>query len=81
MNTMVKNIEHNMQYTPLKEMNNDGIIEGAHDSLINKPISPDVKDATNIFDGYTSLGDLTIDQLLDYVNLYIEIKDPPSSSS
>lgn len=79
MNLMVKNIEHNMQYTPLKEMNEDGIIEGNHITLINKPISDDIKKETDVFDAYTSLGDLTIDQLLNYVNLYIELKEPAKS--
>lgn len=78
MNTMVKNIEHNMQYTPLTEMNADGIIEGDHSNLILKPISPSIKDASDLFDGYNYLGDLTINQMLDYVNLYIDLKESNS---
>ena len=72
---MVKNIEHNMQNTPLKEMNTDGIIEGDHSNLISKDISQDVKDKSDLFDAYTSLGDLTIRQMLDYVNIYIDVKE------
>lgn len=78
MNTMVNNIEHNMQNTPLTEMNADRIIEGDHTNLIQKPISTAVTDASDLFDGYTCLGDLTIKQMLDYINLYIELKESNS---
>ncbi len=78
MNKMIDNIEHNMQHTSLNEMNTDGLIK-THESLRTTAIKESVI-ATNtelkeIFNNNENptLGLLTIDQLLTYLELYMQV--------
>ena len=79
MNQMIDNIQYNMQNTPLKDMNTDGIIDNGHNDLINNTyVSSKVINESDAFDAYKgmSLGSFTINQLLDYLHLYIALTDP-----
>ena len=77
MGVMIDNIEHNMQNTSMNEMSNDGVIEsGSH--LRDRKLDENVKAlpvVNGAFDNYEYLGDLTIKQLIDYVDFYIGYKE------
>lgn len=71
---MVYNIEHNMQNTSMDEMSEDGVIEsGEH--LRKRELSADIKQKNPQFASYTHLGELTINELINYVDLYITLKE------
>lgn len=81
MGTMVENIEYNMQNTSLEEMNTDGVIK-THQSLRDTDIDTTVIDKANdlnytelniTLDSDPTLGDLTVNQLLVYLECYMLI--------
>ena len=78
MNKMIDNIEHNMQHTSLNEMNTDGLIkthETLRETAIKEAVIKDTPALKEIFEKHQNptLGLLTIDQLLTYLELYMQI--------
>lgn len=92
MTSMIENIEYNMQHTSLNEMNEDGVISTSKD-LRNTKIDRNVIDAmrlvghdTAAFDNILgaenpTLGLLTVDQVIVYLEFYMIVYKPSTEGS
>lgn len=92
MTSMIENIEYNMQHTSLNEMNEDGVISTS-ESLRNTKIDRKVIDAmrlvghdTAAFDNILgaenpTLGLLTVDQVIVYLEFYMIVYKPSTEGS
>lgn len=93
MTSMIENIEYNMQHTSLNEMNEDGVISTSED-LRNTEIDSNVIAAMRLVDHkYTAafdnildaenptLGLLTVDQVVVYLEFYMKVYNPSTEGS
>lgn len=93
MTSMIENIEYNMQHTSLNEMNEDGVISTSKD-LRNTEIDHNVIEAmrlvgheyTAAFDNILgaenpTLGLLTVDQVVIYLEFYMIVYNPSTEGS
>ena len=93
MTSMIENIEYNMQHTSLNEMNEDGVISTSKD-LRNTEIDSNVIAAMrrvgneytaafdNILDAENpTLGLLTVDQVIVYLEFYMKVYKPSTEGS
>ena len=93
MTSMIENIEYNMQHTSLNEMNEDGVISTSKD-LRNTKIDRKVIEAMrpvgheytaafdNILDAKNpTLGLLTVDQVIVYLEFYMIVYKPSTEGS
>ena len=93
MTSMIENIEYNMQHTSLNEMNEDGVISTSKD-LRNTKIDPNViaamrrvgNEYTAAFDNILgaenpTLGLLTVDQVIVYLEFYMIVYKPSTEGS
>ena len=93
MTSMIENIEYNMQHTSLNEMNEDGVISTSVD-LRNTEIDSNVIAAMKLVDHkYTAafdnilgaenptLGLLTVDQVIVYLEFYMIVYKPSTEGS
>lgn len=93
MTSMIENIEYNMQHTSLNEMNEDGVISTS-ESLRNTKIDPNViaamrrvgNEYTAAFDNILgaenpTLGLLTVDQVIVYLEFYMIVYKPSTEGS
>ena len=92
MTSMIENIEYNMQHTSLNEMNEDGVISTS-ESLRNTKIDHNVIEAmrlvghdTAAFDNILgaenpTLGLLTVDQVIVYLEFYMIVYKPSTEGS